>query len=227
VGTSVSFRSPNTPRWQALRASLETSESFDRIRSELFNAGESWGEEFAHEAIAPFVTGLVRAFDTLAEALRSVDRPEHAVLPIVREARAEAVAAGAPASVALAERALMRTLVEAMRMETPLSAMSSDDAGRTWETKRGASASVLAQRYLAEVIRQFALHAVSRDAASVFRRTQDAGSSRDFAQTVADTAAEVAGVAHFDERELREQPARAWATAVRSVFTTGRDLPPR
>src|SRR3954453_18940513 len=109
VGTSVSFRSPNTPRWQAFRGSLETSESLDRIRSELFNAGESWGQEFASEAIAPFVRGLIRAYDTLGDALREVERPEGALLPIVREARAEAVAAGAPASLAIAERALTRT----------------------------------------------------------------------------------------------------------------------
>lgn len=227
MGTSVSFRSPNTPRWQALRTSLETSESFDRIRSELFNAGESWGEEFAHAAIAPFVAGLLRAYDTLAETLGQVDRPERAVLPIVREARAEAIAAGAPASLAIAERALMRTLVEAMRADAPLSEISSADAARAWEVNRGPSAAAFAQRYLGEVLRQFALHTVSRDAASVFRRTQDAGASRDFARAVSDTAAAVAGSAQFDEQELRQQPARAWAVAVQSAFSTGRKLPPR
>jgi hypothetical protein len=227
MGTSVSFRSPNTPRWQALRGSLETSESLERIRSELFNAGESWGEEIANEAIAPFVQGLIQAYDTLDDALGQTERPEHAVLPIVREARSEAVAAGAPASLAIAERALMHTLAEALRGELPLAQSSSADAAEAWRQNRGSSAAALAQRYLAEVVRQFALHAVSRDAAAVFRRTADAGVSREFARNVGDTAASVANAARFDDHELRQMPARAWAAAVQAVFAAGRELPHR
>jgi hypothetical protein len=225
MGTSVSFRSPNTPRWQALRGSLETSESLERIRSELFNAGESWSDELASEAIAPFVRCLINAYDTLGEALVHVERPEHALLPIVRDARLEAVAAGAPASLALAERALMQTLAGAMRGEAPLAETSSADAAEAWNQNRGGSAAALAQRYLSEVVRQFALHAVSRDAAVVFRRTADAGRSREFARNVGETAAAVASLARFDDRELRQAPARAWASAVRAVFSAGRELP--
>jgi hypothetical protein len=225
VGTSVSFRSPNTPRWRALRGSLETSDSLERIRSELFNAGESWGEEFANEAIAPFVRGLIRAYDTLGDALGQAERPERAVLPIVREARLEAVAAGAPASLAIAERALMQTLVMTMRREVPLAETSAADAAEAWRANRGRSAAALAQRYLTEVVRQFALHAVSRDAAAVFRRTADARASREFTRSVGESAAAVASSAHFDDRELRQAPARAWESAVRAVFSAGRQLP--
>lgn len=225
MGTSVSFRSPNTPRWQALRGSLEKSESLERIRSELFNAGESWSEEFANDAITPFVRGLVRAYDTLGDALRVAERPEHALLPIVRKARLEAVAEGAPASLPIAERALMQTLVGAMRRNVPLAETSSVQAADAWQQNRGRSAAVLAQHYLTEVVRQFALHAVSRDAAAVFRRTKDAGASREFARDVAAAAAAVARSAHFDDRELRRTPAQAWGAAVRAVFSAGRDLP--
>ena len=227
MGTSVSFRSPNTPRWQALRGSLETSESLERIRSELFNAGESWADEFADAAIAPFLRALLRAYDTMADAVSGVERPEWAILSIVREARSESIAAGAPASLAIAERALMRTLVDAMRGNSPLSASSAGEAASAWQANRGASAAGLAQRYLAEVVQQFALHAVSREAAAVFRRTGDAGASRELAQSVGETAAEAARSARFEDGELREEPARAWAAAVRAVFSVGQRLPSR
>jgi hypothetical protein len=225
VGTSVSFRSPNTPRWQALRGSLETSESLERIRSELFNAGESWSQEFADDAITPFVRGVVRAFDSLGEALTQAERPERALLPIVREARFAAIAAGAPASVAIAERALIQTLVMAMRRDAPLAETTSAEAAEAWRENRGLSAAALAQRYLTEVVRQFALHAVSRDAAAVFRRMEDAGALREFARSVGETAAAVADSATFDDYELRQSPARAWRNAVQTVFRAGRELP--
>jgi hypothetical protein len=227
MGTSVSFRSPNTPRWQAFRSSVEASESLERVRSELFNAGQSWAEEFASDAIGPFVRGLIRAYDTLGDSLERAERPERALLPIVREARLEAVAAGAPASLAIAERALMQTLVMTMRRTVPLSETSSADAAAAWQAKRGHSAAALAQRYLTEVIRQFALHAVSREAAAVFRRAADSQASREFTSSVGDSAAEVASFARFDDYELRQSPARAWANAVRSVFSAGRQLPNR
>lgn len=227
MGTSVSFRSPNTPRWQAFRGSLETRESVDRIRSELFNAGASWGEEFSNEAIAHFVRSLVNAYDTFEDELNRAERPEIAVVSVVREARSLAVTAGAPASLAIAERALTRTFVDALRGGNPLAESSSRQAAESWRANRGPTVGALAQRYLAEVVRQFAMYAVSREAATVFRQSENVGEVRQLSRTVADSAAAVAADAQFEESDLRRSPQRAWTQAVLAVFAAGRDLPQR
>jgi hypothetical protein len=227
MGTSVSFRSPNTPRWQAFRGALETHESVDRVRSELFNAGASWGEDFSNQAIAPFVHGLVHAYDTLEDELGRAVRPEVPVLSIVREARSQAIAAGAPASVAIAERALARTLLGALRQDVPIAESTSQGALETWRANRGRTVAALAQRYLAEVARQFAMHAVSREAATTFPRSQNVGAVRELSRTIGDAAATFATDVRFDEGELRQSPHQAWSAAVRSVFSAGRELPRR
>ena len=226
MGTSVSFRSPSTPRWQAFRAALESSESLERTRAELFSAGASWSEEIASDALGPFVRGVITAYDNLGASLAETSRPEQAVVALVGEARKEVVAGGAPAALAIAERALQQTLIAALRADSPLAETSSQQAAERWEASRGDSAAAFAVLYLAEVVRQFAQHAASREAAAIFKQTDDVGRTREVTRELGRSAAELARSVEINDRELRSAPEESWANAVRSVFSSGRQWPP-
>ncbi len=54
MGTSTSYRAPPTPRWNAFIAALTSGAPLDRLRSELFNAGNEWELALAAPAIASY-----------------------------------------------------------------------------------------------------------------------------------------------------------------------------
>lgn len=227
MGTSVSFRSPNTPRWRAVLTAYETADSLERIRSELFNAGEGWSTELASRSLTPYLLALTAAFHDLPAAVQRADRPEIVVRDIVRRARVETLAEGAAPTLAVAERALQHTLVSGLRGDKPLSETSGTEAAAAWQANRGRDPTRLVQRFLGEVLRQFTLHAVSRDAAHLLRsrRADDAAALREVTRALGETAARVAEDVRISVRGLREAPADAWAAAVRDAFTAGRRLP--
>lgn len=227
MGTSVSFRSPSTPRWHAFRASLESAQPIERSRAELFSAGASWGEEIASENLGPFVRSLISAYSEFGETLARSERPEEAISRLVRGARNEAVAAGASAVLAIAERALQQTLIVSVRSSQPLARTSPEDAAETWSEKRGSSAAQLTARYLSEVVRQFALYATSREAAAVFSQAEDATRSRRVTRELGRSVAALAADVEISDAALREAPATAWRDAVQSVFNRGREWPER
>ena len=225
MGTSVSFRSPATPRWHAFRASLESAEPIERSRAELFSAGASWGEEIASENLAPFVRRLIGAYSEFGDMLAVSTRPEQAISRLVREARNEALAAGAPAALAIAERALQQTLIITVRSTQPLACTSPEAAAATWHEQRGSSAADLTSRYLGEVVRQFALFATSREAAVVFGQSEDAGRTRQVTRELGRSVAALASDVEINDAALRESPDSAWRSAVQSVFSRGRAWP--
>lgn len=229
MGTSVSFRSPNTPRWRAVAASYESADSLDRVRSELFNAGESWSDALGSRELLPYLNALTSAWGRMADTLHEVERPDLAIRKLVADARAETLAISAPPALAITERALQHTLVAGLRTDRQLSETSVADAAAAWVANRGRDPAALVRIFLGEVLRQFALHAVSRDAAHILRspRADDAGGVRDVTRALAESARRSAESVDISLVELQREPSAAWATAVRAAFDEGRRIPHR
>ncbi|MGB0097224.1 MAG: hypothetical protein WBP81_32370, partial [Solirubrobacteraceae bacterium] len=107
MGTSTSFRAPSAPRWQAFTTALQQGLPFERVQSELFNAGRDWEDALCAPAVAAFAVAVIDAHATLSERLSASDRPEHAIQQALGEARAASQAEPASSASALAERAFV------------------------------------------------------------------------------------------------------------------------
>lgn len=217
MGTSSSYRSPATPRWRPVRVGLENGMSPERLRSEVFNAGSAWSEQFGSSAVAAFVVALNEAFERMPSLLRAAERPELAVSAIANEARSRALGetSGELAAVALAERALLQTLTDVARGTGTLADISGETSARAWEANRGDRPSDLIRPFLGRVLAQFAEHVISRDIGSaagqaIFTSRQ----VRAITAAVAANAAAIAGTITIGDGPASE----VWSDTVRRAF---------
>ena len=227
MGTSRSFRSPPVPRWNAVIAHISNDEPQEQIRAELFNAGvlDGWGEELGRPGVARLVVALVEAHGHLAERFREAPRPEAAIETAVATARQEALRVDEAPALAVAERALVRTLIGTAREGIALGESTPDQAAEAWENNRGTPAS-LVSRFLSEVLHQFTCHVIARDAGQIVGRGAfaDARAVRHLERSLAEQArdlgssVEVSGTAS-------ELPYR-WSSLVDDAFTRAAS-PPR
>lgn len=171
MGTSRSFRSPGTPRWRAVLGHIASDDPHELIRAELFNAGvlDGWNAEFGRPGISVYVETLVNAHGQLGDALREAVRPQDAIEQLVSETRQRALRTDAAPTLAIAERALTRTLLGTIREGAVLGVGEPAAAGETWERERGTPAS-LVSRFLGEVLYQFTCHVIARDAGQIVGR---------------------------------------------------------
>jgi hypothetical protein len=226
MGTSISFRAPPTPRWNAFIAALEAGAPLQRICSELFNSGNEWEDSLGLPAVAVFAAKLVESFDSLPDRLREADQVDATLTNVLAEARGASVDAGFTAALGLAERAFGAVLVRTAAGTRPLAEVTPEAAADIWSAERGDQPGALAERYLAELLGQYARHAVTREAGrlAVGREPRKVSSTRRLADALAETAAQVALVVRIDTDDpstLRE----SWASLVDAAFAEGRRLP--
>jgi hypothetical protein len=220
MGTSVSFRSPNRPRWNAVIARIKDGDSPEAIRAELFNAGllDGWAAELSRPAIGHYAEAVVEAHATFAHYLSQADQPEAAIQDVVNRARARALAEDNAPAVAVVERALARTLIAGSRGEGALADSTPEEASAAWVAQRGDRPADLIQRFLGEVLHQYTAHVVARDAGKLlghprFERATDVRRlERELSAKARDMAAgvEVSGTG--------EQLAARWEAFVHQAF---------
>jgi hypothetical protein len=226
MGTSRSFRSPDTPRWNAVIAHIANDEPRAQIRAELFNAGtlDGWATELGRPAISVYVEGLVEAHSALGSLLRESALPEHAIEELVARTRERALREEAAPALAIAERALTRTLLKTARADRPLAETRPQDAGETFEAARGSPAE-LVRRFLGEVMHQYTCHVVARDAGQIVGRGEISGAreARALERGLAEDAMRVAERVSVTGSE-GELPSR-WASIVADAFREGAARP--
>jgi hypothetical protein len=227
VGTSTSHRSPSTPRWRPVAVGLAEGLPSDRIRSEIFNAGDDWVGQFTSPAVAAYVETLLESHSLLGESLRSSERPEYAIAALVSDARTRALdlSGGEVAAVAIAERAFSQVVTALVRSDRALADSTPDQAADAWERQRGAVPSDLLRPFLGRVLGQFAAHVVSRDigeatGGEVIRTSRDA---REVTAKVAASAAAIAETLPISPTSSSAD----WPAAVRLAFRRAARLPER
>ncbi len=225
MGTSASFRAPNTPRWQAFTTALQVGAPLERLQSELFNAGVEWEQELSAPAVAAYAVAVLEAHAGLAERLQSAERPELALQSAVADARAAGEALPGTAAGALAERALLSLLTRVASGETSLSQATPEQAAQRFAAARGTPSELVAG-YVGELLSQYARHVTAREAGRLTEGDSGLGvaGTRRLTQSLA-AAAERVG------REVRPAATDAdairdgWRPLISDAFARGRQLP--
>jgi hypothetical protein len=226
MGTSVSNRSPNTPRWRAAQASYVQGLPLDRIAVEVLRASEGWVSALTSAAVGEYVTAVAAAYGDFGEQLRHSDRPERAIQAAVDDVRRTALASGADISaVALAERAFQRTLLRTARSTEAFLDSTPAQAAEAWASNRGRAQVDLVQTFVADLASQFASHVVSRDSAGLVghERLPTASAARALADRVSSDIAESI-TASFTTARLTAAGAD-WRRAIEQVFSRALQTP--
>ncbi len=219
MGTSVSVRSPaNGRRWIVVRASIQNGAPVHEALAAIMVAASSdaWRSMLESPGIQVYAERAAAAWEEMPARLERQPVRE-AVNGVVEQARTDALAAGGGLAVALAERALARTLLERFSDREPDGAVP---ALSGWRESRGLSPGDLAGAFLVETMRQLASHLFARDA-SAFTGTAaipDARALRELTRAVGDAAAETTQPARAI---LHRQGAAGWIEGVRLAFQTG------
>jgi hypothetical protein len=219
MGTSISHRSPETARWRAVQAAYAEGLTDSRVALEILRAAEDWRPALRSEAIAHYVEALEVAHASFADRLRATRLAPEAVQAVVEEVRKAALASrGDISGVALAERALQRTLVDAARSQRPLVDTDGPEAATAWTRNRGTAPAELVGRFVGELFRQFTRHVVARDLAALVGhpRFKDVTEAHNYRSRLAEHIADQASEAY--ELSYRRQPQGAWQRAVDEVF---------
>ncbi len=221
MGTSRSFRSPAVPRWQSVLAQIANAEPAEQVRAELFNAGrlDGWDTVLGTGAIASaFIEALVDAHGTLGARLRGAERVELAIAEVTANAREQALRVEGAPGVALAERALQRTLLRAARPELAVAEGGTEGAAEAFERARGSPAQ-LVQSYLGDVLHQYTCHVIARDAGQLIGRGEIARARdvRVLERRVAEDARRVAE--RIDVAGAPGELSERWPTFVRAAFS--------
>jgi hypothetical protein len=225
MGTSTSFRSPDHPRWNAVIARYLAHAPTEQVRAEIFNAGPEWAEELGQPAIAAVAEALVAAHELLYHRLAQAERPDLAIQDTVADARRHALTESGGPALAVAERALQRTLIGVVRGDRALMEMSASEASDAWLANRGPDPSPLVRRFLGEVLHQFTSHVVARDAGRLLgRKGYETGEHvRRLERELAEAARSVAEAVQLPA-EI-ERPSAWWAEAITAAFQIGGALP--
>lgn len=224
MGTSASFRSPHTPRWQAFTTALQTGQPLERVQSELFNAGAEWEQELASPSVAAYAIALLEAHATLPDRLRSSERPELALQAVVAEARQASEALPGSAAGAMAERALLGLLTRVAAGETSLARSAPEQAAERFAAARGTPAE-LVSGYVGELLGQYARHVTAREAGRLTEGAEALGAreSRRLTRALA-AAAERVG-RQVDAPADRDAVRAGWQPIISEAFARGRRLP--
>lgn len=223
MGTSTSYRSPAKPRWQAFVAALSSGTSIDRIRSEMFNAGDEWEEALAAPAVASFVDSLVTLYGDFPERVAGKERPDDAVMSLISDAKQASHDVGFSAAFAVAERAFARLLLSIIE-----GVGDSPDIGaivERWRIHRGADSREIVVSYAGELFAQYARHVVDREAGRLARRDLQVDMSSVIAIALAGRAQEIGRRTAADLFHFEAPLGEVWASLVAEGFSRGRALP--
>lgn len=225
MGTSTSFRSPPITRWRAFTTALTSGASIERVRSELFNAGNEWQSALASDAVAAYAALLVDVYDSLPDQLRSGERPESVLQAVAAAAKTDRHVETGSAAEALAERAFVGLLMRTSGGGDGLSRMTSSEAAQQFVAQRGTPNSFVSE-YLAELLGQYARHATAREAGRITEAVPGAkiSDTRRLTREIAKAAAAVGSQVEVDGTTgsaIRNN----WALFVAEAFAKGRLLP--
>ena len=223
MGTSSSYRAPSTPRWNAFLAALTSGAAPDRLRSELFNAGNEWEEGLAVPAIAQYAATLTELYESLPDLLVGSGQIASTIVEIATNARRASEDVGFSPVLQVADRALIRLLIRGVN--GPESIAESDRAAvDNWIQRRGESPVELVSRFARELIAEYTRHVVEREAGRLIReKPQQHGS--DIAISLAEAAGQIALTAARDQGDTSSTP-DGWASLIHRAFSDGRILQP-
>jgi hypothetical protein len=223
MGTSQSYRSPQTARWAGFVAALTAGVELDRVRSELFNAGNEWQEALSQAAVQSYAMSVASLHSELSGRLASAERPEVVVSEVLAEARRSSHEAGFSPAAPIADRAFARLILSTLGGIEERADGRSTPAER-WEAARGSDASVLLSRFVGEVLGQFARHAADREAGRELGTSRSATSSSALSDALALQAAAVGQTTSIESAE-RALSLDGWSSLIRRAFEAGRTLP--
>jgi hypothetical protein len=220
VGTSVSNRSPDTPRWRAVRSAYLHGLPEARIASEIAHAAQSWRGALSSPAVGAYLSAVVTSFDAVPTELEH--RSPDAVVRGIADAAYDAAVAssGDLSGLPIAERALQRTLISCLRADRLISETPAEEAAATWMNRRGAEPRDLATHFVGEVLDQFSRHVVARDVGGLIGgdALPNPEAARALGGRIAATVATQAMhafAASAAETDVRE----AWHFAIESTFS--------
>lgn len=231
MGTSTSYRSPPTPRWNAVLASYRANLGVARITSELFNAAtvEGWLAHFQDGPLLHYARTVESLYHDLPGRLRFADTGSVGLHSIVDATRSEALAEfGGDLSLAIGDRAFARVLmrqVEAggLQATTPIGEVSN-----SWIKNRPSKPASLVRQFLSEVLREFVLHVTIRDLPSLIGQAFDNPSeARGLSRELADKAATLVTDEDFVDRMASDPSSPAWLVwteVMDQAFHRGRAL---
>jgi len=225
VGTSTSFRAPAEPRWQAFVVALQQQLPLERVRSELFNAGQEWEEALAARGVASFAVAIAQAWEDLPNRIRQAERPEQALATLAIEARAVSDLEEPTPALALAERAFTALLSRTAAGKTSLAAQDSEAAASEFISARGEPGQ-LVNSYVGELLGQYTKHIASREAGRLTEGGEGirVGESRRLIRALAADAEGLSQNLPQVGADPSEVGAR-WRELIRDAFTRGRALP--
>jgi hypothetical protein len=233
MGTSASYRSPPTPRWNAVLASYRSGAPLERMTSELFNAAGGaggWQAVLQGEAVRLYAHRVLSLYDELPVLLRDSESATGGIQTAIDSLRGATLARRDQAGVAIGERALARLLIATVQRSTSLVDASGEEAAQAWTANRPRSKEALLSRYLGEVLRQLCLHLASRDLAGLLGTTfAHAAEASALSRDLGDRAAALVADDQFGPATVEGDtiPAAAWSKAVEQAFARGRILPGR
>ncbi|HUA74317.1 MAG TPA: hypothetical protein VL988_06120 [Solirubrobacteraceae bacterium] len=198
---------------------------FERVQSELFNAGHDWQAALAEPAIATFAAAIFEAHATLAERLRASERPEQAIQQVLSSAREAATAEPPSAAAALAERAFVAMLTRTAAGDTALAALDGAAAAERFSAARGSPDRFLSG-YLGELLGQYARHVTAREVGRLTEgeRAMSVRQTRALTRELAAAATEI-GRATEVSAGSADAVRAAWSEAVSGAFVRGARLP--
>ncbi len=224
MGTSISFRSPRTPRWQALNAAYEAQLPLEHMRALVFAAGETdWAPALGDPALATFVDALAAAHEEMPARFGQSDRPDSVILECVRDARRALETDGFTPAISIAERALRAVLIGVTQGDSSLDELDSKTAAEQWVANRGQDAAALVHSFLGELLSQYTRHVVARDlprllGTGAMSNVEDLRSS---SQALAAEAQSVGRSFELPSRDV-EVLAAQWSELVAAAFARGK-----
>jgi hypothetical protein len=225
MGTSTSFRAPSVPRWQAFVVALQKQLPLERVRSELFNAGEEWENALAGSGVGAFAAAIAQAWESFPDRLQAQERPEAAILALASEARRATAHEEATAALALAERAFTATLTRAASGDEPLSSRTAASAVEEFTLFRTAPGHLVGA-YVQELLGQYARYVASRETGTLTEGPSPMriGEIRPLIRRLAESA-ESTAESITDPGETPDEVKSRWDSVIRDVFARGRTLP--
>ena len=222
MGTSVSYRAPETPRWSAFTTALQQELPIERVCSELFNAGQEWEKALTSRAVAFLAIAAVNAPEHLSAQIEASERPDRELLSYVSEARQAAAELEPTPAASIAERALAAVLIRSASGETSIAEQSGTDAAASLQATLGDPGRALTS-YLGEVLSQYAKHVSAREIGFLTEGPRSIGvtAARRLTENLAAAAAEIATRAEVPAGD----PGESWKALLHQAFESGRQLP--
>jgi hypothetical protein len=195
----------------------------DRIRSELFNAGNEWEDALAGPAIASYAMSVNSLFHELPRRLVDSSNYGMSIVDIVEDAKSASAEAGFSPAVAIAERALFRLIIVGVDGLQGSEQRQIDPSAR-WRELRGSEPTELVANYAGELIGQYARHVVDREVGRLVSAAPEVRAT-EVSTAVSAAAFEVArsvATVHLSDQPISID---TWSSLLHRTFNEGRTLP--